>query len=327
MNGSDISRLDFLRTIAAAAVASSLPGSTGTFYVFWRPGGAQLNILVEGHVGFAYQNGDFEFIAGAVEEAHGDTSPGGKDFFLRLTPNPLLTMGAANNVNASPPYVTRYDFYKAITVKNARPEAARAKLAEIAREPFIIGIYDCLAAVRSAFWAYGGDFSPYVAFTRGPSNFFRSLSDPWSPQSPIVIPWPEAQLDASFYSQIDREGLRDDVVSADGGGIIYDNFTPDLGATEEMPSYSKQSSILVRRGFAAVYEELNCSATGNLISLRTGDFVNLRNLGWQGQSYCISANAFDPHEPPIIGRPPRFASDADRQEYFQTLQSRDQANP
>jgi hypothetical protein len=318
-----ISRPSFLQGVVAAAAMPFAQTKAGQFLVFWRPGGAQINVLIEGHVGFAFQISDWEFIAGSVEMAHGDISPAGKDFFFRATSNPELIMGASNNVSAVPQYQTRYDFYKSTTVAGANPSAARKQLDKIRGETYVVAYQDCLSAVRDVFLAYGGHFSDYGLFTRGPSDFFRTLRTGWSAAVPIVIPWPSSTLDASFYGQFDREGLRDDIVNTDPSAVVHDNFTPDLGSTPDDPSYSSQSSLLVRVGYAVVYENTDCDSTGRFVAFNAANFSNLRDVGWQAKSYCLSATAFDPHQPPISNAPARFASDAERARYIQTLQQRD----
>ncbi len=265
-----IRRSDFIAGALASIASTGLVSArdnTGRFYFFWRPGGAVIihGILVEGHIGFAYQSATpWEFVAGSVENAHNDLSPKGKGFFHIPTANPVLQMGAADNVHADPAWATRYDFYTYLDVPNANPAAARKALDDIARRWYVVPGADCLDAVRQVYKAYGGRLSHALDIEPSPNRFMLGLPAP-APRA-ITIPWPLASADASLYVEENRLGERDDLVSGEPDFITHGNFYPDANATGEQSRIATyRSTVVTRAGHIVLYNKHDCRPERRLL--------------------------------------------------------------
>lgn len=302
-----IRRSDLIAGALASVIAplrvEASPNS-GRFYFFWRPGGAVVvkGFLVEGHVGFAYQAATpWEFVAGSVENAHNDLSPKGKGFFHTPTANPVLQMGAADNVHADPAWTTRYDFYTYVDVPNANPQKAREALDDIAQRWFSAPGADCLDAVREVYKAYGGSLPRALDLEPSPNRFMLGLPAP-APRA-ITIPWPLALADASLYVEDNRLGERDDLVLYKLDSVLHGNFYSDATAMrDEARVATYRSTVVARAGQMVLYNKHDCDANGEYYVMRPGEEINVKALPWADpelRSYCLSASAFDPKNPPV----------------------------
>lgn len=302
-----IRRSDFIAgalASIAAPIRVEASGNPGGFYFFWRPGGAVIikGFLVEGHVGFAYQAATpWEFVAGSVENAHGDISPKGKGFFHIPTANAVLQMGAADNAHADPAWATRYDFYTYVEVPNAKPQKAREALDDIANRWYTAPGADCLDAVRQVYKAYGGYLPRNLDIEPSPNRFMLGLPAP-APRT-ITIPWPFATADVSLYVEDNRQGERDDIVSGKSDFVKHDNFYPDANATGDEPRVATyRSTVVARAGQMVLYNKNDCDPSGDYYVMRPGEEINVNALPWADpelRSYCLSAAPFDPKNPPV----------------------------
>ncbi|HTU70569.1 MAG TPA: hypothetical protein VMF11_09645 [Candidatus Baltobacteraceae bacterium] len=312
----DLTRAAFLSGGAAASLALLTRSvlARPNAYVFLRPGGSVIAGDVFGHVGFAFATAPEEYIAGAIEMAHHDPSPKGKDFWHAATREPLVRAGAYDNVGLG--YQTRYDLYKALE-GGGNVAAANRAIAAIAGWRFAAPGHDCLDAVRAVLTAYGLRFNGEEMRTVNPDAFFRML--PARPGE-LNYPWPGSVIDVSIYSEYGRHGLRDDIVAFAPSVIFEDDtsYNPSSGYPEVA-----LSSFVVRRGHMVLYNRPQFRGAASVI--RPDATVNLNQLKWTYKSvgsYVIADKAFDIAAPPITGLAARFSSAAARAAYYRELKSK-----
>jgi hypothetical protein len=311
-----ISRASFLSG-SAAGIAGLLGRAAPrpSAYVFSRPGGAVVAGDVFGHVGFAYRIDGFAYMAGAIEMAHHDRSPKGKDFWVARTAAPIVRAGAYDNVGLA--YQTRYDLYKELSGGGDLAGARRA-IAQIRTWTFAAPGHDCLDAVRLVLAGYGVRFNDLELRTINPNAFFRML--PGRPGD-LNLPWPRSSLDASLYTAYGRQGVRDDIVAFDPSGVIFDDDI-DYDPTSTQPQVV-WSSFVLRRGYMAIYNKPHFG--GAYLVIRRGSTLDSKQLPWAYKnvgSYVVASTPFHPALPPIAGRAPRFANPAQRSAHLNSLRSR-----
>jgi|GEM_PF-6308665 len=311
-----ISRASFLSG-CAAEIAGLLtrtvlqPGA----YVFSRPGGSVVAGDVFGHVGFAFRCDGTIFTVGAIEMAHGNPSPAGKDFWVAQTPNPLARAGAFDNVGLG--YQTRYDLYKSLD-GGGNLAAARRAIAQIKGWTFAAPGHDCLDAVRLVLTSYGVRFNDEELHTVNPNAFFRMLA---GHAGDLNVPWPRSTLDASLYTEYGRHGIRDDIVAFDPTAVIFDDDI-SYDPTSSQPQVV-WSSFVLRRGYMVVYNKPHFG--GAYVVIRPDTTVDLKQLPWTYKevgSYVVATKPFQPPQPPVAGRAPRFANRAQRSAHLNSLRSK-----
>lgn len=321
-----ISRKAFVLGSLSATLAPSIKahamsnGHPNLFYVFWRPGGAVLagKLYIAGHVGFAYQQQSGDFLAGSIENAHGDLTPKGKDFWTGVTADPVA-FSQLDHIHAPVPWSTRYDFYKILQAEKPNGAAAHDALDTISSWRYIATKQDCLSAVRLVMSEYGIPLHGHAARTKIPNEFFKAL--PGKMSSINGPPWKGSVLDVSLYTAYNRDGQRDDIIHSGKHSVVWDNLYPDHENPRSIPTW--RSSSLIRRGYLVLYSEHDC--TGEAMYFRPNDFMNFNKLPWADQrirSFCASANEFKPATPPIANVPPRFASESALKKYDKSLEYR-----
>ena len=311
----ELDRATFLTGAGAAALRVVMRTPPASAYVFSRPGGAKTAAGVFGHVGFAYRDGGNYFMCGAIEEAHHNDTPQGKDFWYARTDQPFVRMAAHNNVGVG--YETCYDLYKPL-YGGGNTLAARRAIAQIVGWRFAAPGHDCLDAVRLVLEAYGIRFNGLEKRTIDPNSFFAMLA---GKPVPLNIPWPGSVIDASLYAQYGRQGLRDDIVTFDRRSVIFDDDI-SYNPASNFPQIA-WSSLVVRRGHMVVYNKPQF--LGAYAEIRPDATINVKQLPWSYKelgSYVAAAHPFDPARPPIAGISPRFASREARERYIRELQQR-----
>lgn len=296
-------------------VALRTPPRQPSAYVFSRPGGAQTAAGIFGHVGWGFRDGGKEWVTGAIEMAHHNPTPKGKDLWWARTDQPLVRMAAHDNVGVG--WETRYDLYKPLYGGGNRVAARRA-IARLIPWRFDAPGHDCLDAVRLVLEAYGIRFNDLEKRTINPNAFFGMLA---GTPAPLNVPWPGSVVDASLYDEYDRQGLRDDIITFDRQSVIFDDDI-SYDPTSNYPQIA-WSSFVLRRGHMAVYNKPGF--LGDAVLLHVDGTADVKTFPWTFKevgSYVISAKPFDPLRPPVAGLKPRFASRQARSQYYEQIRQK-----
>jgi hypothetical protein len=259
-----------------------------------------------GHVAFGIQLDDEgRTLLGGFEVVDGNTSHvnNAMDFWTQETADPLTFMSSMT------PYgqLTRYDMCKRLLVEAPNVEAAREQIVRIASLDYNLLSQNCRTDTVEILEAFGVTGLPGGA---RPSGFFGGIH---SAIIPLVTPWPGSLLDFSIYTETDQFGLRDDPeITADGYVADPSSDVNPFGPDAPVPTWG---SILLRRGFLALFPEENFAGVPAIVSI--GRVVNFRDVPWADptlRSWYASANEFDAsslwQQADNIG--PRFSTPVER---------------
>ena len=225
------------------------------------------------------------------------------DFWTQETDDPVTFMSSMT------PYgqPTRYDMCKKLDVEAPNVDAAREQIKRMADLDYNLLSQNCRTDTVEILESFGVTGLPGGA---RPSAFFGAIH---STIIPLATPWPGSLLDFSIYTETDQFGLRDDPALMPDGYVAdptaaVSPFGPDAPA----PTWG---SILVRRGFLALFPEENFAGTSVMVPV--GRVLNFRDVPWADptlRSWYASPVEFDPNT--LAGRAdqiaPRFSSQFDR---------------
>lgn len=308
----------------AAASASAIPLAAGAgfapykAFIYYRPSGAPLPIVVvEGHVGWGFQDGFGTYVVGSVENyAGGAYVPAErKGAWIAHVTDPFVTHGTGDPTHKG--INTRYDLYKVITVPSPNPSAALSTaIFERDKTPYEGLRNNCTDYVRKVLRAYGVEFTPPQLHPPSPKAFWESLGG--GVGSKLNVTWPNSKYDIALYTGYDRKGLRDQLVSMDGASQF------DLeceGASNDDPSLFRVSNIVVRRGYIAVYDTVGLEGGARLLGPGTDARASEVLPSGEILSWFAAADKFGARNPPRGDLEERFPSRAAKAQHLRNLRA------
>lgn len=253
----------------------------GKAFIFFRPSGAPFAGQNFGHVGWGFQLKNGLINVGSVENPGGGpvAHPGKTGFWQKNVGNPFQEMGSMVS------YHPRYDQYKVIEVPNFNEIKALSTVEWVSQQGYIVATANCMNYVYHVLTSYGASLpNPSQIQNWVPKDWFNYIKSP-----PYVLMNPQFPIDISLYQDIN--GYGECYLIQGNTEFKYNRNLHQKGWGD------KVSSIAVRGGYLAVYQDINFG--GNYLYFDQGKLVNsLVNLGWNDHvsSYIACTHSFDPNQ-------------------------------
>jgi hypothetical protein len=220
-------------------------------FVFARPSTPRLMGQEFGHVGWGLQIAGNKFYIGAVENTNGHpvTPPEKMDYWAEITNEPLgkFSLGPLG-------VATKYDLYKEISVETPDVDNAVKMMNHIKGKYYNVLSQNCMDSAYDILYAYGA----------------TNLPDPRSVENLAPIFW------------FNRIGVESQVLLASDQSIdiaVYENPCMESSVKRfignsaiKIPNIAREklgfsiSSIVVKRGTAKLYSQLNCQGTPLIVN-------------------------------------------------------------
>lgn len=250
-------------------------------YIFLRPSGAPFAGQNFGHVGWGFQLKNGSTNVGSVENPSGGpfVPAGQTGFWEKSVGDPFPEMGSRVS------YHPRYDLYKVIEVPNFNEEKALSTVQWVSQQNYVVASGNCMDFVYRVLTSYGAVLpNPSQVQNWTPNGWFNDISS-----VPYTIMNPQFPIDISLYQDINLYG--ECYLIQDNHEYKYNRNLHEKGWGD------KVSSVTVRGGYLAVYQDINFG--GNYLYFQPNQLINsLVNNGWNDRisSYIACTHPFDPNQ-------------------------------